>query len=137
VQYGGITVDWGTGSAAGAWVSNTMEMLRLVASVTLGRTPAMFKTPPRTGWSFSGLPVGRGWEWIHDGGIPGTATRLHISDDVAWCILTNTDVNGGSFLNDFDAAIRIFLKTATWPGNDLFPEYLKDLAPHKHPPRRS
>jgi uncharacterized protein (TIGR03437 family) len=128
IQYGGFTVDWGTGSAAGAWVSNTIELLRLVASVTLGHAPAMFTTSPRSGWAFSGLPIGRGWEWRHDGGIPGTSTTLHIVDDVAWCILTNTDFNGGPLINDLDAAVKSFLQTANWPGGDMFPQYLSNIA---------
>jgi uncharacterized protein (TIGR03437 family) len=128
IQYGGITVDWGTGSAAGAWISNTIELLRLAASVTLGQSPAMFTTPPRSGWGFSALPIGRGWEWVHDGGIPGTATRLHLADDAAWCILLNTDFNGGSFINDFDAAVKNFLQTVAWPGGDLFPQFLPGIA---------
>ena len=127
IQYGGIAMDWGTGSAAGAWVSNPIELLRLVASVTLGQSPAMFKTPPRSGWAFSGLPIGRGWEWVHDGGIPGTSTRLHISDDTAWCILLNTDNNGGAFINDFDTVVKSFLQSVAWPDGDLFSNFLPNL----------
>jgi CubicO group peptidase (beta-lactamase class C family) len=131
LQYGGTIIDWGTGSAAGGWISNTMELLRLVASVTLGQSPAMFTVPPRTGFAFSGLPIGLGWNWRHDGGIPGTSTTLHIYNDVAWCILTNTDYNGGDFINDVDSVVQTFaLGNPTWPTGDLFPQYLPALAGH-------
>lgn len=67
---------------------------------------------------------------------PATATRLHITDDVAWCILPNTGANGGSFIGDVDAQLKTFLSTASWPEGDLFPQYLNDVTIHKRLPRR-
>ncbi len=128
--YGGIIMDWPgstPGEAAGAWISNTMDMLRITASVTLGRAPEMFAKPPRTGFAFSAFPIGRGWEWRHDGGMPGTATTLHILDDVAWCILTNGKLQHtsiGSFINDFDVAVKSHvIATTKWPTGNLFEHY--------------
>jgi N-acyl-D-amino-acid deacylase len=122
-QYGGFTMDWGTGSGAGAWIGSTVDMLRLVASVTLG-VPPIFAKPPRTGYAFSGLPIGRGWFWRHDGSLPGTATTLHIADDMAWCILTNSS-SGGLLINELDKEIEMFAKTITdWPNVDYFATYL-------------
>ncbi len=125
-QYGGqVGFDWGAGGAAGAWVSNTIELLRLVASVTLGRNPSLFVNPPRTGWAFSGLPIGLGWVWEQDGGIPGTSTILSIQDDVAWCILTNTSYNADAFGGALDKAVQNAVQqTTVWPSGDLFPQYL-------------
>ncbi len=130
LQYGGFPLDWGTGSAAGGWISNTIELLRLVASVTLARNPAMFKVPPRTGFAFSGLPIGRGWIWEHDGSIPGTATSLKIDDDLAWCILTNTSINGGAFISDLNKAVTTFVTSvSSWPADDKFSQWLPSLFP--------
>ncbi len=137
VQYGGFTMDWPgspAGAGAGAWVSNVIDMLRFEASVTLAVPPVMFSTPPRTGFGFSELPIGRGMGWRHDGGLPGTSTTLHISDDVAWCVLTNgqTQNIAGSFLDDFDQAIAAFVGAKTdWPPGDLFPQYLAQDYPFK------
>jgi N-acyl-D-amino-acid deacylase len=125
-QYGGeVGCDWGTGAAAGGWVSNTVELLRLVASVTLGQSPTLFTNPPRSGWAFSGLPIGLGWVWEQDGGVPGTSTILSILDDVAWCILTNTSYNSDTFGSALDQAVKTAVQqTTTWPSGDLFPQYL-------------
>jgi N-acyl-D-amino-acid deacylase len=125
-QYGGqVGADWGTGSAAGAWISNTIELLRLVASVTLAQSPSLFVNPPRAGWAFSGLPIGLGWAWEQDGGTPGTSTILAIQNDVAWCILTNTSYNADTFGGELDQAVKKAVQqTTVWPSGDLFPQYL-------------
>jgi len=130
--YGGFTMDWGAGSGAGAWVSNTMEVLRLVASVTLSSQPALLaQIPHRPAWAFSALPIGTGWEYVHDGGLPGTSAVLHIKDDMAWCFLTNTDVGSAAFSGELDSALRSFILQAdssnAWPPSDAFPQYLPGL----------
>jgi uncharacterized protein (TIGR03437 family) len=132
--YGGFTLDWGAGSAAGAWASTCPDLLRHTAAVTLGKSPALFTNPPRSGFDFSPLPIGRGWEWDHDGGIDGTATRLEINDDVAWCILTNTTNTATSFLDALDQPIMSMinqLNKSGWPTGDLFQQFLPGLASNR------
>ena len=125
VPYGGILIDWGTGSGAGGWIGSTIDVLRLVASVTLGRDPAMFGTRPRTGFAFSALPIGPGWIWRHNGAMPGSATTLHIRYDVAWSILTNTSDRGTALVDDIDNAIDAAVRRGLdWPETDLFPLFL-------------
>jgi hypothetical protein len=128
-QYGGFSMDWGVGAGAGAWIASPIDMLRLVASVTLATAPAMFAKPPRNGYAFSGLPIGRGWVWRHDGGLPGTAATLHIADDAAWCIVTNSS-QGGALVDALDKAIEAFVTTnPVWPSTDHFPAYADPAMP--------
>jgi len=115
-QYGGLGgLNWGTGSAAGGWVSNTSDLLQLVASVTFDAKPALFTTYPTRpdqegtnpveAWAFSGLPYGTGWSWEQDGGMPGTTTILHIENNVAWCILINSSFTTDGVTTALNSAV--------------------------------
>ena len=124
--YGGYTLDWGTGSGAGAWVSNVPELLRLVSSASWLQDPTLFSKPLRD-WSFSPLPFGtEGCGWNHEGGIPGTATTLYICGDTTWAILVNRG-DANSLLQQLNDAVKSTvdqLNANGWPAGDQFAKFL-------------
>ena len=143
LTYGGFHVE--AGDASGAWVSSTVDLLRLVGGID-GRATrpdilgaALVAEMTSSGAAFgcgSGTcHYGAGWfvrltqgdaNWWHGGSMPGgTAMLVRTYNNVVWIGLFNgrtvSPINSES---ELDATLwKAFLGVTSFPTHDLFPNF--------------
>lgn len=132
--------------AHGGWIASAVDLVRfaslfdqagsILTSASLAR---VFAVPGGTGVNPDGWYYGLGWQvrpvttggtgrntW-HTGSLPGTSTLLvRTYHGLSWAALFNQrdDASGLSY-GDIDPMLWTAAgQVATWPGHDLYPEYL-------------
>jgi N-acyl-D-amino-acid deacylase len=130
------------GAPAGAWVTSTVELIRLLTSVGGSRAPRFLAPatrremlappPPPLKPRANGKHFGLGWDTVEhtpqgpaytkNGGVPGYRAFIgHQPPDIDWAFLA-TDASGdeGENAEAATAIVRQIERTTTWPEADLF-----------------
>jgi len=135
--YGGINL-YGF-DASSAWVISAVDMARFGAATDGDNTypdiltRESFEEMIRVGTPSGTTPVGVAWflgtdgrgkEWNHAGGMPGTSSLLaRLPNGAIIAVVTNTS-RGGSFFDDLTGSLVTAVNGITqWPTTDLFQEY--------------
>ena len=141
--YGGFYLE--AMDSHGGWIASAIDLVRFATAVDGSRS---VPTPPlkpetvqlmvsrpdlaywqgRSSWYAMGWgvrPVGDEANWDHNGGLPGTATRLmRRSDGVAWAVLFNSrPINGDVIAVVNQVLSRAVNEVTEWPTHDLFGQY--------------
>ena len=139
LTYGGFYLE--AGDASGAWVSSTIDLLRLVGGIDGHTTrPDILAPAFITDMTGSGAPFacgagtcyyGAGWfvrpsdgYWWHGGSLPGTTAMLGSFKNVAWIGLMNARSISPNSESELGTALwNAFAGVTSFPTHDLFPTF--------------
>ena len=141
LPYGAFSMD--VVDSAGGWIASAPDLVRLLTAVNGTRgnllRSASFQQfverpaglAPEASWYGLGIvvaPANGGFNFLHDGGIPGThALFASFSDGTAFAFLTNTnpgDDDASEFDNDLaSAVVESIASVKQWPVLDQFPSF--------------
>lgn len=110
----------------GATLLNAQSLAQMTQRPSI---PYWTDTPVWYGLGFYIIPADTGYDWWHDGSVPGARTYvLRTHDGYAWAALFNMRLNNSSddanFFNDLVTGLRKAQSAVTtWPSTDQFGDF--------------